>query len=252
MYRRIFYKLVPPWLTSGDGELVLYSIGLMLDAFTERARQGLDARFPSRTGASALALIGAERGIPRGRTELAEHYAARLTAWRNPRGHRARGSAYALLEQISEYWGGALQCGTVNNRGRWHIRDAAGALTHGDFPAWSWDGDAASWSRFWIILQPAPAVGIAPWGPLLGAWGNSLQPGNGHTLGQSGVTPEDVAAMRRLLVAPIAWKPAGTQTDYAVIDVAGGTPIEPLGLWGTLRGRVANAPAGLRFWRLGR
>src|SRR6187455_2560539 len=105
-FRQLFRWLVPSWLAGEgattedepaehhDGEKVLLSLAVIKDAWLESLRQGLNARFPSRGPETALALIGRDHGIVRGRDETAAHYAERLIAWRYPRGHRVRGSAY--------------------------------------------------------------------------------------------------------------------------------------------------------------
>ena len=250
-FRTAFYKLAPTWLTSGDGELVLGTLAVLKDAAMQRALEALQARMPSRVGASALANMSADRGIHQGRSEAAEHYVTRLKAWRSPRGHRTRGSAFALLEQWSEYWGGMYSTTRDINATR-YTRDAGVETVQPGTP-WNWDGDSASWSRFWLVCWTLPEVpSIQPWPALLGAWGNSLQPGRGYTLGQQGVTPDDIAALQRLFTAP-AWKPAGTFSDFAVIVIedhhTGVTPIAPAGAWGTVLGR-GTAPPVVRFWQL--
>ena len=117
--------MVPAWLYSGDGGLVLQSLAQLQDDYAARARAALEMRFPSRAADDALAELGRDRAIPRGRTETSAHYAARLIAWRYPRGHRTRGSAFALLEQVSEYFGGIL-AKTRDVAGNVFTRTAAG------------------------------------------------------------------------------------------------------------------------------
>jgi hypothetical protein len=251
-FRNSFYKLVPQWLTTGEGELVLWTLNRIVDAFDDMVRAAVEARFPTRAGANALALIGRDRGIPRGRSETAAHYAARLKRWRWPRGHRTRGSAYALLEQVSEYWGG-MTVATFDVNQSEHVRDAQGNEAYAYDQDWDWDADPdpLNWARFWLVLVPGNDVpSIIAWPALLGTWGGSLAPGRGLTLGQQGVTPGDIRAMRRFFHGTVQWKPAGTRTDYAVLDLDGAAVV-PGGLWGTVRGRVTNARNTLRFWRVG-
>src|SRR6187549_1469002 len=104
--RSIYKFLVPSWLSAGDGGLVLDTLTDQIDDSVEKMRESLVARFPTYAQDDALTLIGQDRLIPRGRAETSEHYAQRLIAWRYPRGHRVRGSAFALLNQVSEYFGG--------------------------------------------------------------------------------------------------------------------------------------------------
>lgn len=242
-----FYRLAPPWLTKDEGEKVLFSLGVMKDAQVERLRQGLLSRFPSRAGESALTLLGQDRGIPRGRTESADHYRERLKRWRYPLGHRVRGNAFALLEQVSEYWGG-IDCETIDVSGNLYTRTADGVENALQGVAWNWDGDTASWSRFWLVLRP-PSSLMTAWDGLEGAWGGDLRGGRGYTLGQQGVTPDDVRAMRDFFVGSVSWKPAGTLTDYIVVALDGAT-LAPDGTWATIAGRYAAERAGARFWRV--
>jgi hypothetical protein len=255
-FQTIFRFLTPSWLHTGEGEKVLGSLALTVDAFLERALQGLEARFPSRTGDSALALTGADRGILRGRTEPTDHYAARLIAWRYPRGHRTRGSAFALLDQVGNYWGDALVYAlTIDIRGDVHTRTPDG--TEGYFYgfAFNWDGAAATpnWGRFWLGLNIATGSGIAAWGnfgdPAL--WHGELNPDD--TIGQTGVTPSDVRAMVRLFEGR-AWKPAGTRAEWLLVNLDGASP-SPDGTWGRWSKnsggtQVASRYAGWRFWAL--
>jgi hypothetical protein len=256
-FRHAFYKLVPEHFARGEGELVLYALTRILDAYDAIFRDGLQARFPSYAGAKALELIGADRGIFRGRSETTTHYVARLRRWRYPRGHRTRGSAFALLEQVSEYWGG-MTVATYDVNQTAHGRSADG--TQETFlydTGWDWDGvGLAAMSRFWLVLVPGTDVpSIIAW-PTMGTgltWGGGTFrniAARSVTLGQQGVTPGDIRAMRRLFTGTFQWKPAGTRTDYAILDLDGAAVV-PGGLWGTVRGRVTNARNTLRFWRVG-
>lgn len=246
-------KFVPVWLHEGDGRAVLSVVNAFLDMTVERMRQALISRFPTMTGDTGLSLIGKDRGIPRGRTEVAAHYAERLKRWRWPKGHRVRGNAFAALEQVSEFWGGML-CQTRDDRGNTHTRTAAGVESWAQGDTWNWDNQSVDqggtkWSRFWVLLFPNPDTEIreAPVGELQGA---------GHTLGQTEVTPDDIAAMRRLFLGKRQWKPAGTRAMFFVVDLsdASGGPneVDPDGSWGTIAGRVAaqQANPNLRFWRI--
>jgi hypothetical protein len=262
-YRFSFYKLLPKFLTEGESELVAFSLGVIKDAFLERCRQSLMQRFPSYAGDAALALIGAERGIPRGRTEAKAHYVTRLKAWRYPRGHRTRGSAFALLEQVSEYWGGLLAI-THDDKGNEHGRAADGTESFA-YTSWNWDGGSiahsgSKWSRFWLEIHPQPYVPTIKawpsWHQAFGGttWGAATKAG--YTFGQQGVLAGDSRALQGLFKArglAVSWKPAGTTAMYAVVvlePVGGPTTVDPAGLWGDPRGRATTAPSVIRFWRL--
>jgi hypothetical protein len=140
-WRHSFYKLVPSWLSSGDGEKVLYTLGRLTDGFVDRARRSLTARFPTYSGPTGLAMLGDERGIVKGRNEGLDGYARRLRGWRGIRGHQVRGNPYAMLYQIWNYFGGMTvremdAAGNVFTT----ARDGTESVTHGG--SWNWDSDA--------------------------------------------------------------------------------------------------------------
>jgi hypothetical protein len=266
-FRHLYRHLVPGWLLGEgpervdndqrEGEKVLYSLSLLLDAMTERLRLGLLARFPSYAENDALNLIGRDRGIPRGRNETKEHYAARLRGWRGPRGHQTRGSAWAALNQIYEYFG-RCHCWTIDVKGTRHDRHADGSetVTYGN--PWNWDGvwtRGQPWARFWDVIDLTtaqtnsaeekyeahpPLSDTAYWGAPLGSYQRTCI---------KGFTAGDGRALRRLYRPPHTWKPAGTRAEYVIYSLTGAAP-EPDGTWGDHRGRLAASLAGFRFGRL--
>jgi hypothetical protein len=213
-FEAAFRWLVPAWLLAFDGDAIMRTIARTLDENVARFREGLEARFPERAVATdgALAKLGKDRGIPRGRTEAAEHYAGRLVEWRYPRGHRVRGSAWALLAQVSEYWG-SIPCFTVDASGNRYARTGTGFeyVTHGT--VWDWDAQPTSnWARFWVVIDGAGVFGAT------GAW-PTFASTPGTTIGQTGATVDDVAAMRRLMTG-MAWRPAGTQPEWILVALS--------------------------------
>lgn len=243
-YRNLARFLVPSWLYSGDGEKVIHSLMLIVDAFAERARLGLEARFPSRAGASALKLIGDDRGFIRGRAETAEHYAARLQSWRYPRGHRVRGSAFAALEQVSEYFGGVL-CWTIDVKGNRHERTAAGVEAFEYDYVWDWDGEVAPLRRFWVVIDLIPQYDLTSETQAIeDDEDGPIGEGAPECIGMDGIVPDDAVAIRRLFVGRGAWKPAGTRAEFAIFSLAENDPPEPDGTWHTAAGRQGS---GFRF-----
>lgn len=249
-FRQVFKWITPSWLSTGDGERVLHSVTLLVDAMTERLRQGLEARMPSRAPVDALQLLGLDRCILRGRSETAEHYAARLVRWRYPRGHRARGSAYALLEQISEYFGG-LDAKAFSPRVT-SYRTAEG-VESSTLATWTWDTQPASnWARFWLaidgqaLVQEQPDLGDpALWGGALGT--------TGTTIGQIGTSADDTRAIRSLLTNR-AWRPAGTQPEWLMVTLNNTWP-EPDATWERWSKIVAGVQrrtrgVAYRYWSL--
>jgi hypothetical protein len=137
-WRHSFYKLVPSWLSTGDGEKVLFSLGMIADAIIEHGRRSLVARFPTYVGATGLKMLGEERGILQGRGEAKAGFARRLREWRGLRGHLVRGNAYAMLRQIWQYFDG-IKCQELDTGGNVYTIDVDGteSATHGGL--WNWD-----------------------------------------------------------------------------------------------------------------
>jgi hypothetical protein len=240
-FRQLFKWLVPSWLSTGDGEKVLHTLAMLKDAHLERVRQGLEARFPSRAHASALLLLGQDRGIPRGRDETNAHYAQRLIRWRWPAGHRVRGNSFALLEQYSEYFGG-VDGDVIDVKGNKRERTAEGEISYSYGNAWDWDGEGASpaWARFWVVLDGTELV--------------EAQDDYGETYGQTGVSAEDVEALRRMMRPPRPWKCAGTRAEWIIVSLDGSDP-EPDGTWLTWSQNVAGVQtptrsSAHRYWSL--
>jgi hypothetical protein len=240
---------LPSWLLDDEaGGAFARILAGLADTSAARVRAGLEQRFPSRADAAALAMIGQYRLIPRGRDETAAHYAARLKAWRYPRGHRVRGNVFALLEQISEYFGGATLLG-IDARG-----NARQWLPGGDpytLPGntWTWDSRPASeWARQWIILY---GVGVGTpeavfteqpdfGDPTL--WGGALGT-DGYCVGIGGSSAADWRAIRDLCRGQHRWLPAGVQGEWLIVDLVGvagilDMPDATWSRWGYLDGTV--------------
>ena len=147
-FREWWYWAVPSWIAklndpTDEGAKVLHSLAIIKDATIQRLRDGLNARFPTRTGESANANTAADRGLIRGRSETLAAFAARLNAWRTPRTHRVRGSAYGLLEQVFAYWGTGTEAYTVDHRGQRYYIDGTGQVSRSEgFTSWNWDANA--------------------------------------------------------------------------------------------------------------
>jgi hypothetical protein len=258
---RALYRWMLPGnyhVEGSDGEKVLHSFSLLVDAFDTINKARLTARFPSYAGESALALIGADRGIPRGRAETKEHYAKRLIAWRYPRGHRVRGNGFALLEQIWEYFGGGfalhLECA---NPIQYH-RAANGTESTANIVGWDWDSASvddwvAKWARFWVVIDGTNLIDPTP------NYGDPALYGGQHgdssyAIGHVGVSADDVNAIRKLFRGR-AWKPAGTRAMWAILSFDG-SPVTPDGTWGLWArddgtgNYEAARPSAFRYWAL--
>lgn len=264
-FRRAFKKLMPSWLTTDEGEKVHFSLGVVMDGFVERARQGLIARFPQHAPSDAFSPLSRDRKITRGIGETDAAYAARLLPWLDD--HRVRGNPFALMKQLAAYCNAAVRIRTVDSSGNWFTRDRDGTESYLLAQAnWNWDSAPAiagvtQWSRFWVIIYPT-SDGL-PWAQSL-AWGNGALWGTGQfgtsptaTIGTT-ATREQVADVRRIVAE---WKPEGTKCEWIIIafDDASfppGTPAQPTpgpglwGDWGKVVGTtfVASRISTARYW----
>jgi hypothetical protein len=258
-FRRAFYKLAPSWLTSGEGEAALYSLGLMMDTMAERYHDGLHVRYPDHAPDDALSRIGRDRKILRGINEPAASYAARLKLSLDY--HKVRGNPFALLEQVRAYCQADVRVRTVDRRGNWFTIDTDGARSVLINQAnWDWDGaPVAEWARFWLIIYPT-AAGL-PWA-VADDWGDAALWGAGvwgtaaKTIGTT-ATANQVAGVRSIVRDG---KPAGTTCEWIIVafDDASFDPadpaVDPSGDWGgwSINNAGTQEPVRLdtaRYWR---
>ena len=239
-WRNIFKFLIPSWLSSGDGGLVLESLTQIVDDYSARARAALELRMPTRTSGDGLAELSVERALPRGRIESDADYAQRLLGWRTPRGHRVRGSAFALLDQIFAYFAGHVALTTRDVNGGYYSRAIDGTESVSLFNTWNWDNTlpAPNWGRFWVEISAGtvnytqfsalPSFGDPTlYGGSLGQFGycTGVQGVIGaFNTGLVGVMPGDFDAMRALFTSRQSWKPAGTRAEWMIINLDGVTP----------------------------
>ena len=150
-FRTIWKFLTPGWLQRGEGELIQYALGFTHDAFAERCRQTVWLMLPSLAPNDALDRIGRDRGLPRGIFEPASSYRDRLKRWRYPLGHRIRGTATALLDQIAVALRGS-DYRTIDQRGTQYTR---GTLPADRGVTWDWDGSSLlpDWARYWVVVK---------------------------------------------------------------------------------------------------
>jgi hypothetical protein len=222
-FRRIFKSLAPSWLTTGQGELVLYSLGLMQDAYAERTRLSAIARFPTYAPSDAVGAMGRDRKMARGRGEAAADYAERMIPWLDL--HKVRGTPYALHDQILAYLQCAVPIRTVDASGSWFDTAADGTRSSNIALAnWTWDTmSAANWSRFWVIIDSSSG---SPW-PIDGdgKWGDAGKFGDAGSFGFS-ATQDEIATLRAIIRD---WKPEGTKCEWVIVtfDAALFTPVAP-------------------------
>lgn len=230
-FRTSQYSLLPSWLTNGEGELLAYSLGLVMDCWMERLRLGIKARFPEYAPDDALNALGRDRKIIRGINEPRAAYAARLLRWLDD--HKVRGTPFALMEQIRAYCQADVMVRTVDRRGNWFTIDRDGVRAYSLNAAnWDWDGGSlANWARFWLIIYPTaeglPWTRVENWGTW--PWGNATK-----SIGLS-ADLDQIASVRQILKD---WKPAGTVCEWVIVayDDASFSPAgstAPGGNWGT-------------------
>jgi len=236
-FRQLLRFLLPYWALDDEaGGGLSYSLAAMVDVQVERARSGMEQRFPSRAGPAALSLIGRDRLIARGRDETDAHYASRLAAWRYPRGHRVRGNVFALLEQVSEYFGGTLAMYGIDYSGNIRARAADGTESYSYGNTWDW-GYTSGWARQWLVIDGSTLFREQPdWGDAA-LWGGALGVA-GTCIGIRGSSAEDWRAIERLLRGQHRWLPAGTQGEWLVVMLDGSTPVPDSSWlkWGKLSG----------------
>lgn len=244
-FRTIRKRLAPRWLTEGEGGLVGYSLDLIKDAYMERLYLGLLARLPDTAESDALGLIGRDRRTVRGLgPETDASYATRLKAAFTDA--KRRGSPFALLQKLQEFIGAGSSMRTVDARGNWFSRSAAGVETYTlNTGNWNWDSTVPSspqWSRFWVIIYPGTRWSHSA------TWGSGQLWGDTEKTWGTTATPSEVAQVRGIVAD---WKPAGTRCVNIIIafDAASFDPTapEPDGKWGKPHKVVAGVHVASRL-----
>lgn len=265
-FRLLRRAMGPRWLVAdGDeGEAVGYSLDLIKDAWLDRLRRGLLARFPQNgpngetAPTDALTAMGRDRRLVRGISETDAAYALRLRRWLDDR--KVAGNPFALMQKLAEYCGPLPSFRTVDARGNWFSRAADGTISVSLAQAnWDWDGLAVGkrWARFWVVIYPN---GL--WTESAYDWGDLAGPGWGEaTSGTWGSTAEadQIATIKHIVND---WKPGGTRCvniilafDPTSFDPAGAPHAAglPDGLWQrgskTVDGvRVPSRLSTARYW----
>ncbi|HEY3499760.1 MAG TPA: hypothetical protein VGK73_33945 [Polyangiaceae bacterium] len=229
-FRNIWKFLVPGWLQSGQGELVLFVQGMLKDAFSERAHQTARLHAPSLCTSDALDFHGRSRALPRGLFEPEENYRGRLVAWRYPEGHRTRGTAGALLAQFQLALRGTHHV-VIDARNKRTIGGSGAALPSN----WDWDAmPADQWGRYWLVCEsigaPWPSFSDPGW---LAAWEdpNAVLAGSGIAYGELD------AVLRIASNSRLGWTPAGIRPQVLTLYFDGQDFPEPTGDWDTWANR---------------
>lgn len=252
-WRGMITALAPTFLQGPYAQKFLYAPGLILDAVTEFAIEGVNARYPTIGTPTALPFIGRDRGIIRGFDEPDASYASRLL--RAIDDWTTAGNYQSILNQVRGYLTGyAVLARMVNTRGTW-----ASLTSDGVFSLvrrvgnWNWRNESPEqWARSWLVLYPPSDLWVAE-----GTWGDGQKYGDGGTWGTT-ATSEQVASVQQICRT---FKPGGTRLDWIIIaldpssfDPAGapGAPL-PDGTWGWWGKDVSGVVrpsrlASARYW----
>lgn len=217
-------KIVPRWLNRqlGIAHKILYAIWLHADIVGDQGIFGLRRRFPGYDTDSndAFDLVSRDRKIRRGRAEIDDIFAARLTRWLDD--HRTRGNPYAMLQQLGAYFAAApIRMFLITRAGVCYTREVDGTINRSTTSTFTPDNRPDLWARWWLYLEwPTPVTGSDTWGSG-GTWGD------GGVWG-SDLTADEVQDLRHI---PIEWNAAHcTGTLQLLNGEVWGAP--PDGTWG--------------------
>lgn len=148
---------VSPWFLQGKNRgTFLESVGLLFDNSIESFSQGLQLSQPLRCDPSSLPYMSGDRGIRVYPTEPIASQRYRLSQWYQLR--RQFGTHVGEMRNLQPFFLPSTPIiRTVHQAGdgstsTWHTLDAAGTYTVHRAANWNFDGVAAKWSRFWVIV----------------------------------------------------------------------------------------------------
>jgi hypothetical protein len=236
-FRDAIQEISPPWLAQGAGQRIMYLPGVLTDALTQAALDGVKARFPGYGTPEALTYIGADRQIVRGPNEPDDSYVTRLRIWLDSWRHA--GSPYGLLPQLEGLSAPAVDTWrTVDNSSNWHWIDAGDtsqtiSVLHVSPHNWNWDGDTTDWARFWAITYRTPK---ASW--YEGTWGDGDKWGNNAKTWGLNMTPSEIKALRavcrnfKAAHSTLLWIIVSFDTSLFIPGTAYPSATLPDGTWG--------------------
>lgn len=240
-------------LTGPVAQRFRYSQAVLWDALADAGGYAVLSRFPQRAPSDALPIMGADRQIVRGFSELDASYSARLLQWLDL--WRAAGSPMGvLLAVLGLFLPTSIAVRTVDNSSNWNSY----SLGATPFPLsasvptpptyvqgagnWNWDGNTAPWWRAWVILYVGPlGWTIGPhWGDG-GNWGDA-----GRLWGITGPSSGQIQALRAIVKQ---WKPAHCWVVNIILTAntarfdpahAAGGGVNPDGTWGNPANRFSD------------
>jgi hypothetical protein len=204
-FRDTLRRILPPWLQHGNAELIMFAIGVHIDAIADATVAGAQLRFPGFNG-TALPLLGRERRIARGRKESNATYAARLTRWLTD--HQRRGGPYAMLAQLHAYYApDNFPIELIYTSGRRFSMDVAGNVVRDDpdtsLPLDAWGIDPyppEKWAQWFLVLHWPSAIKAE------GTWDDDPAPWDDPTtVWDLNITPADMVDIR---LVPTEWNAA--------------------------------------------
>lgn len=217
-FQRYAYEALSPTVLQGERgqKLLPGTLGVLFDALTEGANQGVKARFPTSDTfpPDALPYVGAGKALERYPIDTDATYKARvLDAWD---AWAQAGTPTAIVRQLA-----AL--------------GLTATIKENHTAGWNWDGSTANWSRFWVVITGHPWVG---W-----TWGDGSIWGQPDLTWGSTATVDDVRSVRALVRK---WKPAHVVCANIIVVLDAGTwaAEQPDGTWGD----PANRSAAAIYW----
>jgi hypothetical protein len=176
-YRDSFYALVPPWLSTGNAEKYMYTLGLMRDFLVEKANQAIKIRWPGQGDASQIPYLAFDRVLEQGPLEPNAGFLSRVRIARQlwDESGSARSVLWALqahiqgfqpgvaptlpeLTIVSTKLGGGITVWNQLYQGDALLADPTLSTVPTNF---DWDGADRPWRAWLVIPQYAVATGLS-------------------------------------------------------------------------------------------
>lgn len=231
---------IGPWfLRNKHIGAFLESMAITYDSAIESLDLGLRLGQPLRCDASALPVLGYDRGIPFYPSESETSKRYRCAHWKQL--HRTRGTHIGELQTAQPYFGTTPPLMRIVHQdgagasATWHTLAADGSYSkHVATPSnWNWDGTASKWSRFWVICY-APA-----WALSQIHYGDGTRYGTGAVY--AGASSSQVATDLVNMIRN--WKGAHSRL-YGYIIATDGSSFDPTATSAALPGGGTTLPIG--------
>ena len=200
LYRAKIFEFIPGWISTGNAEKVMYTLGLHMDVALHQVTEALQHRFPGKLSNESLPYLGYERKMVRGREETDETYATRMKGWRQK--HLNRGGPYALLQQVFEHYApNNFTVELIYCNGKRYTMDTSGSVTVDTVDAGDgWTPDTPErWARWWMFFHWPNVV------PPAHEWDEPGLAWDSGWVWNSGLSIQEVADLREI---PTGWNAA--------------------------------------------